>query len=392
MRYLDTVSRLLLNLPYRIRLVLVGSTFFLCTVLFTLSFPARLDGSLFSIPIALGVWLFKRRGAYIALASTALVLIIGNSIVLKTMMWPTSAIITFFTGMLALLAEALVINYLRDALDIADVARVKAQQAEQQLALAYEGQKRLNQLKDQFLLNVSHELRTPLTEIIGYLELLRQYDTQLDAETANIFLNNAARGCEELQLLVNNVLDAMHIVSRNKFSAEELSVFSIMCDVLSQFEPRKKEEHSIQIDVPEHLTVWANSQYLRQVLRNLLSNALKYTPALSPILIEAMPYTANEETAVPLVRISVKDLGPGIPPDEIGLLFERFSRLSRDISGTIRGTGLGLYVSKQLVELMGGTIWVESSGIAGEGSRFCFTLPSALAQKLPTPARSEQAC
>ena len=79
--------------------------------------------------------------------------------------------------------------------------------------------------------------------------------------------------------------------------------------------------------------------------------------------------------ACPSVCIGVKDSGPGIPPDDISLLFEKFGRLNRDISGPIRGVGLGLYISKQLVEAMDGHIWVESLGIAGQGSRFCFTLP-----------------
>jgi len=77
------------------------------------------------------------------------------------------------------------------------------------------------------------------------------------------------------------------------------------------------------------------------------------------------------------VEISVKDAGPGIPPDELPLLFEKFVRLKRDLAGTVPGTGLGLYLSKQLAEAMGGRMWVESSGRAGAGSRFCFTLPAA---------------
>ena len=77
------------------------------------------------------------------------------------------------------------------------------------------------------------------------------------------------------------------------------------------------------------------------------------------------------------VCICVKDSGPGIPPEEIPFLFEKFVRLKRDLSGTVRGTGLGLYMSKLLVEAMSGRMWVESSGIPGEGSRFCFTLPCA---------------
>jgi signal transduction histidine kinase len=119
--------------------------------------------------------------------------------------------------------------------------------------------------------------------------------------------------------------------------------------------------------------VWADSQDLRQVLRNLLSNAFKYSPAGTSVLISA--------TLIPdppaQVCISVKDAGPGIPAAELPLLFQRFVRLQRDLSGPVAGIGLGLYISKQLIEAMKGQIWVESSGQTGEGSRFCFTLPAA---------------
>jgi signal transduction histidine kinase len=101
-------------------------------------------------------------------------------------------------------------------------------------------------------------------------------------------------------------------------------------------------------------------------------------------MISACPYDIHaQETSAEYVCISVKDTGPGIPPEEIGLLFERFVRLQRDLAGAKRGTGLGLYISKQLVEAMGGRIWVESSGIEGEGSLFCFTLP--LLCEIPSP-------
>jgi signal transduction histidine kinase len=76
------------------------------------------------------------------------------------------------------------------------------------------------------------------------------------------------------------------------------------------------------------------------------------------------------------MRIRVRDTGPGIPPEEQGMLFQQFVRLKRDLAGTIRGSGLGLYLCRQFVESMGGRIWVESSGISGEGSSFCFTLPA----------------
>lgn len=134
--------------------------------------------------------------------------------------------------------------------------------------------------------------------------------------------------------------------------------------------------------------VRGNLQSLRQVLRNLLSNAYKYSPEntsvevsatilAQPTCIPSSAECAAEGASSPEACISVKDEGPGIPPDLIPLLFGQFVRLPRDLGGSVRGSGLGLYISKSLVEAMGGRIWVESSGIAGQGSRFCFTLPSA---------------
>jgi signal transduction histidine kinase len=106
---------------------------------------------------------------------------------------------------------------------------------------------------------------------------------------------------------------------------------------------------------------------------------LKYSPVSSLVIISASPSDAvgRESDSSSLVCICVKDTGPGIPAEEIPFLFEKFVRLKRDLSSPVRGTGLGLYISKELVEAMGGRIWVESSGIPGEGSRFCFTLPGA---------------
>jgi len=112
----------------------------------------------------------------------------------------------------------------------------------------------------------------------------------------------------------------------------------------------------------------------------LFSNAFKYSPRQTLVLIKAAyedAENASVKDAVPHVAISVKDAGLGIPPAEQSLLFEKFVRLKRDLKGTVRGSGLGLYISKQLVEAMGGHIWIESSGRTGEGSCFCFTLPSA---------------
>jgi len=115
----------------------------------------------------------------------------------------------------------------------------------------------------------------------------------------------------------------------------------------------------------------ADDLRLRQVLLNLVSNALKYSSVGSPIAITAD--IQNED-----VMLHVRDFGLGVPTEVQQHLFERFMRLARDMNSPTRGAGLGLYISKQLIEAMGGRIWVESTGIPGEGSTFSFTLKSAM--------------
>ena len=126
--------------------------------------------------------------------------------------------------------------------------------------------------------------------------------------------------------------------------------------------------------------VLADKQYVHQVLLNLLSNAFKYSPMDTPIEVSARKYDNSTAKANnnSLVCVSIQDAGPGIPPTEAPLLFGKFVRLKRDLVGSVRGTGLGLYISKQLIEAMGGNIWVDSSGVVGQGSRFSFTLPNAV--------------
>ncbi len=243
---------------------------------------------------------------------------------------------------------------------------------------AYMQQQYLNQMKDQILLNVSHELRTPLTEVYGYLELLKTFNHKLDSATQMTFLKNATEGCEELQMLVNDVLDTVRSDNQPRIPRlEAVSVTQIVNHVLDNFDPRTLQRYDLHISIPETLVVQADKQYLRQVLRNLLSNAFKYTPPQTPLVIDATPASTclAGNLPSPSICIRVKDSGPGIPPADIPLLFEKFGRLERDVSSSIRGVGLGLYISKQLVEAMDGKIWVESPGIAGQGSQFCFTLP-----------------
>ena len=386
MRFHKTLSVLFINLPFRVRLSIVMLSYLLGLAIFTLVFLPSHNGSILAIPVALAAWMFKPRGVVISLGCTILALIVFNSLSVGGILWPASLMLTFLSGSFALVIEGVVISTLRNALDMAraldmaQAARLKSEQAEQQLALAYEQQRQLNHLKDQFLLNVSHEMRTPLTEVYGYLELLSDYHGQLDATMQAEFLNNAKSGCQELMGIVDHVLDATQASSEvNPPQLEVCSVAQVVEDVLHHLDPREAQEYHLQIDIPEYLTIWADQHYVRQILGNLLSNAIKYSPKQTAVVVSAAlrePTTQGTD-APPQVWISVKDAGPGIPPDELPLLFGKFVRLKRDLAGMVPGTGLGLYISKQFVEAMGGRIWVESSGRAGEGSRFCFTLLAA---------------
>ncbi len=249
-----------------------------------------------------------------------------------------------------------------------------------QMETAYAQQERLNKLKDQFIANVSHELRTPLTELNGYLDLLSEHGDTLNPTARAAFLNNARRGCSELINLVMTILDSMHSCNEAEGKpATAVSIVPLVREVIDSFSSRQTARYPITVQIPEDLSVLGDEQAIRQVLRNLLSNALKYCPAGTAIIVAA----TLQASTPPAVRLCVCDTGPGIPPAEQLLLFERFARLQRDLTGSIRGTGLGLYISKQLVESMGGQIWLESPGTPGEGTCFYFALPAASSAKLP---------
>jgi signal transduction histidine kinase len=270
-------------------------------------------------------------------------------------------------------------------------ANIQLEEQAAQVEAAYNQQVYLNNLKDDFLLNVNHELRTPLTAIYGFLDLLREFHGQLDSSMELTLINQAVHGCEELQQLVSNVLDTLKGDFKEKEATSEVfSLASVTCEVINLFEPQKRLDYHINLDIPETLFVRANKQYVHQVLLNLLSNAFKYSPRHTSIIVSAQMYgdsTANESMQK-LVCVSVQDAGPGIPPLEASVLFGKFVRLKRDLVGSVRGTGLGLYISKQLVEAMGGNIWVESTGIAGQGSRFSFTLPYVVPDEIEQHSHS----
>ncbi len=372
LRQLNTWPRALLRLPLAIRVIIVGGTIFFALLIYMLSFSSIHNGNILTLPVGVSAWIFKKKGLFIFLGIGLCSLTIYHARHLQSLLWPIPYSLSVFGGLIILAIIGLVVVALRDLLDAEEDARLKAQQAEQQTAIAYEQQRRLNELKNQFILNVNHELRSPLTVVSGYLSLLLDKQRQFGQEAQEIYLKGAMRGCIELETLTNDVLDSLMLSNDDeRLKMEDISIASIVSEVVEHFVSTGNQERRFCADISEQIIARGNGQCIRHVLRNLVSNACKYSPQDTPVTISA---TVSASPASQ-VCISIQDEGPGIPSDQIPLLFGQFVRLKRDLAGTVRGSGLGLYISKKLVEAMDGHIWVESAGIAGEGSRFCFTLP-----------------
>ena len=397
MRALKTWPIFLLTFSFRVRLILTTVTFICCLGIFLFVFPSTHNGTSIVIPIIFSAWLFRFRGLVLSIIATAIALTCIYSLMLQTIFWPRPFLLLALTGFLTGVFVGLVVSSLRYTVDVVEDARRHAQDAEEQRVLALaqrleaiheqerlllenEQQRQLNALKDQVLANVSHELRTPLTSISGYLELLQVAQKQGNLSSQEIFLSRAIDGCGELTNLINTMLDALRVNAQVPLPNQEtLALAPLVHDAIASIDPRTLQEYALHIQIAEQLHVWADKQFVRQILSNLLSNAFKYAPPHTPILIRAdldvKEKISYKEQSISRVCVSVKDAGLGIPPAELPLLFQKFSRLKRDLSGNIRGTGLGLYISKQLVEAMHGDIWAESSGLPGEGASFHFTLP-----------------
>ena len=155
---------------------------------------------------------------------------------------------------------------------------------------------------------------------------------------------------------------------------KRIGVREIVEKIIVMIEPQlEQEKRDAQVDIPDYLFAYADPVRLRQVLMNISVNALKYSPARTPISYTARSVRQQDEHVI----ISITDKGRGVALVDQARIFQRFFRLERDINSPIRGSGLGLYISRRLIENMGGRIWVESKGIPGEGSTFHIQLPLA---------------
>jgi signal transduction histidine kinase len=230
----------------------------------------------------------------------------------------------------------------------------------------------LDRLKSAFLANMSHELRTPLNSILGFTDVMLE---GLDGPLTD-YMNNDLRliqkNGQHLLHLINDVLDMAKIESgRMNLHPEKFTIHSILDEVTSITSTLASEKNTalfIEEDSDSEVEIFADNTRLRQVMINLVNNAIKFTTNGKIAL-----RTSRLDGA--RILVTVKDTGLGIPPDHLEAIFQEFTQVDTSTTRKVGGTGLGLPISRRLVEMHGGRLWAESTGVEGEGSTFFVELP-----------------
>ena len=246
----------------------------------------------------------------------------------------------------------------------------------------YERQKEANKLKDEFINIAAHELRTPIQPILGLSNVLlsRNLDTAEHDRLLGVVIRNAKR----LQRLADGILDVTRIESNSlKLNKEKINMHQLISDVIEdhkdQIEKSENQEnltyeHILHGNIQDDIIVEADRERITQVISNLLSNAIKFTMDIKTgeenraISMDVKKVKKDQKENEYDVVVSVKDSGTGIDPQVLPKLFERF------VSKSFSGTGLGLFISKSIVEAHGGKIWAENNK-EGKGATFSFSLP-----------------
>lgn len=253
---------------------------------------------------------------------------------------------------------------------------------EKALVEALEKAEESDRLKSAFLANMSHEIRTPLNGIIGFAKYLRNFPETSREETLK-FLNIICNSADHLLNLINDIIDISKIeVGQMKIAPEPLSLNELLNEIYTFYYSSNPDlsKSGVGFRIKTSLSdaesnIITDKIRLRQILNNLVANALKFTK------VGSVEFGYELTPDKKMLRFFVSDTGIGISQEKVNLIFERFSQADIDITRKYGGTGLGLAISKSLVELMGGSIWVESQ--PEMGSTFFFTLPL---NKTLTPA------
>ncbi len=248
----------------------------------------------------------------------------------------------------------------------------------ERLAATVEALRNASQAKSDFLASMSHELRTPLSAILGFSELMRGEETQGDSVQVPLeWVEHIHTGGEHLLALINDVLDLAKVeAGRLELTVEPLDLDAAVAEVVNGIRPLADRKRLRLTAAPTGLVVGADRGRLRQILYNLLSNAIKYTPDDGAVAVEA-----GEDGDE--LWLAVVDTGIGIAPEDQAMVFDEFRQVGDDV-GRSGGTGLGLALTKRLVEAHGGRITLDSA--PGQGSRFTVHLAPAAADQADAAA------
>ena len=241
----------------------------------------------------------------------------------------------------------------------------------EEIKMANEKLKELDRLKSSFVSNVSHELRTPLTAIESLADNLLDGVTGPLTTKQSAYMIGIKESTERLERLINDLLD-LSVIEAGKAALKptSFSLVQLLREVTDTLKPMA-EEKQITVEIGStngHSVAWADRDKVTQVLTNLIGNAVKFTPTLGKVSMEV------SSTKDAWLQVSITDTGPGIPPEEATKIFDEFYQMNQPGRDKSKGVGLGLAISKKLVEMHGGKIRVDS--VFGNGSSFSFTLPA----------------
>jgi signal transduction histidine kinase len=226
-------------------------------------------------------------------------------------------------------------------------------------------------MKSQFLSHCSHELRTPLTSIKGFTENMLHGMVGPLAERQHLYLTRISSNANRLTRMIADILDLSRIESGTvRLAHQTVSLPTLLEEITQEFLPltQTKNQELITKTTGEDLSIWGDPDRLHQIVTNLIHNAHKFTPENGRIVLTACPDTPNH------ILLSISDSGPGIPQEALAHLFQAFYQAHRRPEIGTEGLGLGLSIVKQLVELHGATITVEST--VGAGTTFHIRFPT----------------
>lgn len=226
---------------------------------------------------------------------------------------------------------------------------------------------KLENMRSEFVANVSHELKTPLTSISGFVETLK-LNENIDINTRNRFLTIIESESDRLKRLIEDILLLSFIEKKESVLCDNVPIYDVFIEVydMTSYMAKSKNIKLLYEFSDKTLTVLGNRDYMKQIILNLVDNAIKYTPENKRIYIEVFSKDNN-------IIMKVIDQGIGIPKEDISRIFERFYRVDKARSRDVGGTGLGLAITKHMVKTLGGTITVKSE--LGKGSEFTVTIP-----------------